>query len=84
MGSQPRCLVSSVSPAYVASNVGLKVPRRDQNDVSKANPDPPLQFSTDSAQSFVAVLTLDHDSIKAEKFDSYSENITRNRELNLT
>jgi hypothetical protein len=72
VGSQPRCFISSVSPVNVASNSGLKVPRRNQNDVSNANPDSSLQFSSDSTQPFVTVLALDHDSIKAKKFDSYS------------
>jgi len=79
MGSQPQRLVSSVSPVNVASNVGLKVPRRNQNDVSNADPDSSLQFSSDSAQSLATVLAFDHESIKAEKFDSYSQNIVSNR-----
>jgi len=84
MGSQPARLVFSVPPTNVASNIRLKIPRRNQNNISHTNPDPSLQLPSDSTETFMTILTLYRDSIKAKQSYCYSQHIIGNRQLNPT
>lgn len=57
-----------VAPNNVAALVALKIPRRNDDNVTFANPDSPFHFSADSAESFVAVLAFYHDAVEPEEF----------------
>jgi hypothetical protein len=82
IGSQPRRFISSVSTKNVATAIRLKIPRRNKHNVSNANPHSSLQFSTNSAQPFMPILTLHHHSVKTKQLNSYTQHVSASRQLN--
>jgi hypothetical protein len=68
-------LILPVPPENVSALIRLKIPRRNQNNVSHSDPHSSLQLASDSAQSFFAVLALHQDSVKPHHSDSYAQYI---------
>jgi hypothetical protein len=75
MASQPFTLILPVPPENVTSFVRLKIPGRNQNNVSLSDPYSSLQFASNSAQSFFAVLTFHQDSVKTQHSNGYAQHI---------
>jgi len=75
MASQPFSLILPVPPENVASLVQLKLPRRNQNNVSLSDRYSSLPPASNSAQSFFTVLTLHQDSVKIQHSNSYAKYI---------
>jgi hypothetical protein len=70
--SEPFRLVFPVSPENVASRIRLKIPRRNQNNITLANPHATFQLASNPAQPLFAVLALHQDSFSAKHFNSYT------------
>jgi hypothetical protein len=51
----------------------LEFPGGNDDDVAFANPDAAFHFASDAAEPFCAVLTFNHDAVKAEKFGDYTK-----------
>jgi hypothetical protein len=81
--SEPVRLVFPVSPENVASLVRLKIPRRNQNNITLSDPHTPFQLASNSAQTFFAVLTLYHDSFSAKHFNSRAQHIVSTRQQHI-
>ena len=62
-----------VAPNHVAALTSLELPWGNNNYVAFTNPDPSLHFSTDTAQSFCAVLALHHYAVKPEQLSDYAQ-----------
>jgi len=69
---EPIRLRPSVTPDDITLALTLKVPRRNQHNVTFAYPNSPFDFASYSAQALVTVLTLNHDSVEAQEFDGYT------------
>lgn len=80
MTSEPFQLVSPITPENVTTLVRLKIPRRNQNNVTFPNPHSPLQLASNPAKSFFTVLTLHHDSFSTQHFYSHSQHIVYTRQ----
>ena len=72
--SQPFSLASSVPPENVSSVV-LKVPRRNQNNVSFPYPDSSFQLASNSTQALTAILTLHQNPVKTQQPHSYTKHV---------
>ena len=81
LSSQPVCLVSLVSPDNVAPLVGLKIPRRDQNDVSHPYPHSPFHLPAYPAEALLAVLTSHHKPVETKHCLGYTHHIVTSRQL---
>jgi hypothetical protein len=68
-------LILPVPPENVSTLIRLKIPRRNQNNVSYSDPHSSLQLSSNSAQSFFAVLALYQESVITHHLDSYAQYI---------
>ena len=73
--SQPVCLVSLVSPDDVAPFVRLKIPWRNQNDVSNAYPHSSFHLPAYPAEAFMAVLAAYHKPVAPKHFFGYANHI---------
>jgi hypothetical protein len=73
------CLSFGVPPDQISPLVCLKIPGRNQNDVSFTYPDSSLHLAAYSAQSLVTVLTLHKYSIVSKQFDCYPQDIVLRR-----
>jgi len=65
-------LGSCITPNQIATLVRLKVPRRDQNNVSYTYPNPTFHLTPYATQAFVPVLTLDQNTVKTKQLDGYA------------
>jgi hypothetical protein len=72
--SQPLSLASPVPPENVASFV-LKVPRRNQNNVSFPYPDSSFQLASNSTQTLMTILTLHQNPVKTQQPHSYTKHV---------
>jgi hypothetical protein len=61
-----------VPPNHIAAFVALKIPRRNNNNVTFPNPNTTLHFAADTAEPFVAVLALNQNAIETEQFYYYA------------
>ena len=77
---QPVRLVSPVTPKNVPSRIRLKIPRRNQNNVSVSDPNASLEFAANSTQSFFAVLAFHHNSVCTKQLNSNSQDVILGRQ----
>ncbi len=72
MVPQPSNLILSVSEKDVSTRLGLELPWRHQDDVTVSDPNTAFHFSSDSAESFFAVLALHHNSFASKHLHGYA------------
>jgi hypothetical protein len=70
----------SVPPDNVALALRLKIPRRNKNNIPFANPHSTLDFASYSAEAFMSILTLNHNSVKAQHLNSHTKNVGCSRQ----
>ena len=68
LSSERVSLRVGVTPNNVSSFVGLEVPWQNYDYIAVTYPNTSLHFSSDAAESLVAVLAFDHDAIETEEF----------------
>jgi hypothetical protein len=66
------CLRSRVAPYQVSTFVSLKVPWRNQDNISFPYPYASLHFAADATQTFMSVLTLNKNTVETKQFDGYT------------
>jgi hypothetical protein len=78
--SEPVRLIPSVSPENVASLVRLKIPRRNQNNITFSYPHTPLQLASNSAQPLLAVLASHQNPLTTQHLNSRAQHIASTRQ----
>jgi hypothetical protein len=68
-----------VAPGYVTALITLEIPRGNDYYISFSDPNAALHLPPDSTQTFFAILTFDHNAIKAQQFNNNAQNLPLGR-----
>jgi hypothetical protein len=68
-----------IAPNKVATLVRLKIPRRNQDNVSFPYPNPPLHLPANPTQTLMSILTPHKNTIETQQSHGYAQNIVNGR-----